>query len=204
MTARSDIDYLYLPVCTSTQLVVRDLLAQRPSRIHVVRCDEQTAGAGRAGRTWENPPGSALMLSVALRGSYPARVLVDLVRRIVDSLAVRLAATFALDPGALAWKSPNDLVCAATGAKVAGILADSVTIGDQLQELCVGIGVNVTGAAWTTTADGRAATTLEALAARELLAGVELLDELACDIGSDIAALLATESQSSVALTDPR
>ena len=74
----------------------------------------------------------------------------------------------------------------------------------QLQELRVGIGVNITGSAWATASDARSATTLEAIAARELHVDGELLDALARDMGSDIAALLATASPSSAAPLDQR
>src|ERR1700733_2605067 len=42
----------------------------------VVVADEQTAGRGRLGRTWEAPPGSSLLVSVLLRrGADPHAVM---------------------------------------------------------------------------------------------------------------------------------
>jgi biotin-(acetyl-CoA carboxylase) ligase len=70
-----------------------------------------------------------------------------------------------LDPQrrALAWKAPNDLVAAASGAKVCGILVDARTTGSCVEQVIVGIGCNLDTAAFTTV-DGRAATSLTALA----------------------------------------
>lgn len=90
----------------------------------VLVADHQTAGRGRAGRTWIAPPGASLLLSVLLRP--PARVAG------LTTMAMGLAAAEALEEVAgvaarIKW--PNDLVWPGDGTtrdrKVAGILAES-------------------------------------------------------------------------------
>jgi len=91
-----------------------------------VVADHQTAGRGRLGRTWETPPGTALLASFVM----PARPLA--------SLAAGVAAAHACGPASrLKW--PNDVLLG--GAKLAGILAE--VRGDRV---IVGVGVNLTWA----------------------------------------------------------
>jgi BirA family biotin operon repressor/biotin-[acetyl-CoA-carboxylase] ligase len=55
--------YRFVESCASTQLL---LGADDPEGATVVT-DHQTAGRGRLGRTWDDVPGRALLLSVLLR-----------------------------------------------------------------------------------------------------------------------------------------
>jgi BirA family transcriptional regulator, biotin operon repressor / biotin---[acetyl-CoA-carboxylase] ligase len=102
----------------------------------VIAAEEQTAGKGRLGRTWQARRGSALTFSVLLRPrSVPraARAWAPLLAGVAAVRAVRQQT--GVDPG-LKW--PNDvLVC---DRKLAGILAEQS--GDAV---VVGIGLNVLG-----------------------------------------------------------
>jgi BirA family biotin operon repressor/biotin-[acetyl-CoA-carboxylase] ligase len=121
----------------------------------VLVADHQTAGRGRAGRTWTAPAGASLLLSVLLRP--PARVAG------LTTMAMGLAAVEALDvvAGVVARiKWPNDLVWPGDGTdddrKLAGILAESdwpagstadsgyrAPGPDERVVVVVGIGINV-------------------------------------------------------------
>ncbi len=96
----------------------------------VVVADEQTAGRGRLGRTWEAPPGSSLLVSVLLRRPGDAS-------RTVMAAGVALAGAVeqvaAVD---VVLKWPNDLLVGER--KLAGLLAEAE--GDAL---VVGAGCNV-------------------------------------------------------------
>jgi BirA family biotin operon repressor/biotin-[acetyl-CoA-carboxylase] ligase len=110
-----------LAATPSTQDVARDLPVGS-----VVVTSHQTAGRGRLGRSWEAPPGAALLASVVM----PARPLA--------SLAAGVAAAHACGPRTrLKW--PNDVLL--EGAKLAGVLAE--LHGDRV---VVGVGVNLTWA----------------------------------------------------------
>ena len=110
-----------LAATPSTQDVARDLPVGS-----VVVADHQTARRGRLGRTWEAPPGAALLASVVM----PTRQLA--------SLAAGVAAAHACGPRTrLKW--PNDVLL--DGGKLAGILAE--LHGDRV---IVGVGVNLTWA----------------------------------------------------------
>lgn len=189
MTGRA-LRFHHVLECDSTQLLVRELLAEAPSALHAVRSDAQRAGVGRMERTWENPPGAALLLSIGLRDAGDAKQLVGFVRRVVEELRSELEQTHALPEGALGWSDPNDLVAAGDGRKVAGILADALTVDERIRELRVGIGVNIAGAAWRTRGDARDVTTLEQVAGRSIDADPDALDALAQRLALRVAALL--------------
>lgn len=105
----------------STQDVARDLPVGS-----IVVAQHQEAGRGRAGRSWEAAPGTALLASFVLR---PNPIL---------SLAAGVAAAEACGPDVrLKW--PNDLLL--EGRKLGGILIEA----SPARAVC-GIGINLTSA----------------------------------------------------------
>lgn len=139
----------------STNADLMELARQGGAEGVVLVSDHQTAGRGRAGRGWEAPPGSSLLMSVLLR---PPAAVVE-----ACTMAVALAAAEAVEAVAgfasrLKW--PNDLVWPGDGSvqdrKLAGILAEAdwpagSTPADGYRRpparervpVVVGIGVNV-------------------------------------------------------------
>ncbi len=96
----------------------------------VVVADHQTAGRGRAGRSWTDVPGAMLMFSALLREVPPQRAaLVGLAAGVAAARAIGMDAR-------LKW--PNDV--RVDGRKVCGILGELAPSGDYV---VVGIGVNV-------------------------------------------------------------
>ncbi|MBB4265032.1 biotin--[acetyl-CoA-carboxylase] ligase [Roseospira visakhapatnamensis] len=138
-----------LPVVHSTQDVARDALRRgeakglRADGALVVWAGEQQGGRGRHGRSWTSPPGN-LYVSVALPcPEGPARA-TDV------GFATGVALTRALEdlgfgrrPGLPAprLKWPNDLLL--DGAKVAGLLLESVKDPAGIPWVSMGLGVNV-------------------------------------------------------------
>jgi BirA family biotin operon repressor/biotin-[acetyl-CoA-carboxylase] ligase len=110
--------------------------------------ESQTAGRGRQGRTWVSAPGESLLFSVLLRlGCLPARVPpVSLVCGLAVRDAVARALGVAAD-GDVVVKWPNDVLVrgARDGVlrKVAGVLVESALAGAKVEQVVVGIGVNV-------------------------------------------------------------
>lgn len=119
------------PSIDSTQTL---LVAEGGRDGRVVVADHQTAGRGRAGRTWLDVPGAMLMFSALLRGIPPDRAgLVSLQAGVAVARAI--SSTAGAD-ARLKW--PNDV--RVDGRKVCGILGELAPGGDFV---VIGIGVNV-------------------------------------------------------------
>ena len=101
----------------------------------VVVADEQTQGRGRLQRTWVSQEGN-LHLSVLLRPRADTAPLIMVMAGLVMVRAIRTATGLR---ARLKW--PNDVML--RGRKVAGILADGVTMQDGESYVVLGIGLNV-------------------------------------------------------------
>ncbi|MCL1869793.1 MAG: biotin--[acetyl-CoA-carboxylase] ligase [Promicromonosporaceae bacterium] len=143
---------------TNTELVARAHAgAAAPAAL---AAENQSAGLGRAGRTWTTPPRAALTVSALLRPVVPPSALGWL--PLLAGLATVRVLRDAGVPAALKW--PNDVLLPAAEAidgfgpwrKVAGILAQTVPGLDGAghrhldpqelldQQVVVGVGLNVT------------------------------------------------------------
>jgi BirA family transcriptional regulator, biotin operon repressor / biotin---[acetyl-CoA-carboxylase] ligase len=123
-------------VVSSTGSTNADLLARGGPEGQVLVAEEQTAGRGRAGRTWVSRPGASLTFSVLLRpGSVPpsARGWLPLLTGVAVAAGVRSAAGV---EARLKW--PNDVLV--RDRKLAGILAEQSPDGDAV---VIGVGLNV-------------------------------------------------------------
>jgi BirA family transcriptional regulator, biotin operon repressor / biotin---[acetyl-CoA-carboxylase] ligase len=128
----------FLPTIHSTNtLAMREADAGAPHGL-VCFADEQTAGRGRGGHSWQSPPGSGLYVSVLLRPKIaPADVLW---LSLAAGLAVREAVQHVTALGAdLRW--PNDLLLGSR--KFSGILTELNAEVIRIRHLVVGIGINV-------------------------------------------------------------
>ena len=131
----------------STQRVVAEWLAAGVAEVAVAVADVQTAGRGRAGRTWQAPPGAALLMSCGFR---PRGLPLAQAWRIaaVASLALAEAAEAqGLKDGVVGLKWPNDLVADGPDGearKLAGVLGEVSAADDGTVATCVvGLGINV-------------------------------------------------------------
>jgi BirA family transcriptional regulator, biotin operon repressor / biotin---[acetyl-CoA-carboxylase] ligase len=106
--------------------------------LSLVVADEQTSGRGRLSRRWLTPPGTALALSVILHLDQSERNHPTLFSGL-GSLALTQTLSERGLPAQIKW--PNDVLIA--GRKTAGILVEAVWIGDQVESMVIGIGVNV-------------------------------------------------------------
>jgi BirA family biotin operon repressor/biotin-[acetyl-CoA-carboxylase] ligase len=140
----------HFPRVGSTNDVVRAWLADGTPEVCLAVADEQTAGRGREGRSWQAPPGAALLLSLGFR---PAWLSPETTWRLaaVTGLAMAEAAerVASLDAGAIRLKWPNDLIVESADGplKVAGVLGETDGLGTDDPRAVVGIGVNADWAA---------------------------------------------------------
>jgi BirA family transcriptional regulator, biotin operon repressor / biotin---[acetyl-CoA-carboxylase] ligase len=133
---------------TSTLDIAHSLASKGAPAGTLVIANEQTAGRGRGGKSWQSSPGAGLWLTLIER---PA----DISGLGVLSLRIGLAAAEALDrfaPEPIRLKWPNDLYI--DRAKLAGILVEARWREQSVEWVAIGLGVNVSppdkvsGAAW--------------------------------------------------------
>jgi len=129
---------------------------------HVVLADTQTKGRGAHGRSWVSPPGSDLYFSIVARPRVePASVaLVTL----ATGLGVADVVAASLPRHTVQLKWPNDVWVARR--KCAGVLVESRTLGNKIDSLIIGIGLNVNRTEWPAELEG-IATSLRAEAGGE-------------------------------------
>ena len=125
-----------MAVTGSTNDDMARILGEERARGLTLVADYQKAGAGRKGRSWHAPPGSALLCTIALPDALPAAdlwVVPFWAALVVGEALNRLGAGTTLQ-----W--PNDVLM--EHRKVAGILCISRVVGEYAWAAC-GIGVNI-------------------------------------------------------------
>ena len=104
----------------------------------VVMAEEQTAGRGRAGRTWYSERGAGLYFTLLLRPRLsPAQApLLTMLAGISAQAAIQAQTSLAAE---LKW--PNDLMV--EGKKIGGILTEMHAEANALRFVIIGMGLNV-------------------------------------------------------------
>jgi len=114
--------------------------AQNPKYRHadLIRADEQTAGRGQRGHSWQSAPGENLLCTLVLEPRFlRAADQFSLLEAVALGLADALAS---LGIGArIKWT--NDIYVG--DRKIVGVLIEHALCGDMLRRTVAGIGVNV-------------------------------------------------------------
>ena len=151
--------HFYKSIGSTNDEARRLAIAGAPSGTLVI-ADEQTAGRGRAARSWSTPPGTAIAASFVLHPNIATEQsgLLSLIGGLAAALAIEETTNLHTD---LKW--PNDVWLASN--KVCGVLPEAsqtVISGRSIVEWVVlGIGINVNGAPPTDIDLRHPATTLE-------------------------------------------
>ncbi|SDX81099.1 BirA family transcriptional regulator, biotin operon repressor / biotin-[acetyl-CoA-carboxylase] ligase [Collimonas sp. OK242] len=174
-----------IEVVAETGSTNADLLARIAGGVHsrtlnaltaptLLVAQTQTAGRGRAGRTWLTAPSAALTFSLAWPFAAPLQALVGLPLAVGATIA-EILADFGVE---VQLKWPNDVLH--KGRKLAGILIETATAPDRQLWAVIGIGINLAMPQQLQEQIGRPAANLPLPAAqdRELLLG-SLLSGLA-------------------------
>lgn len=126
------------PVVGSTNTDLLALAREDAPDWSVLVAGHQDAGRGRLGRSWIEPPGSSLLVSVLVRPSLAPKNAPILGLAAGLSMASALGLACGVD---VRCKWPNDLL--AGGRKLGGILAEAEVEGDRVRHVVIGAGVNV-------------------------------------------------------------
>jgi BirA family transcriptional regulator, biotin operon repressor / biotin---[acetyl-CoA-carboxylase] ligase len=137
----------------------------------VVAANAQSAGRGRAGRSWSSPAGAGLYVSVVLRPPSQSLPLLTIAAGV--AIAEGIQAATALD-ACVKW--PND-VCVGS-RKLAGILAEAGSSTAAVHHVVLGFGINVRPSAYPPDVVARA-TSIESELGRSVDRGLVLAECLA-------------------------
>jgi BirA family transcriptional regulator, biotin operon repressor / biotin---[acetyl-CoA-carboxylase] ligase len=131
---------VYMPECHSTNAEALKLLQNNPQVTEgtLVITDNQTAGRGQRGNTWESDAGKNLTFSLVLKPTFLSAK--DQFRlNMAVSLGLFDYLTSQLTDVKIKW--PNDMMLG--NQKTCGMLIENQLSGQQIQHSIVGIGLNV-------------------------------------------------------------
>jgi len=135
---------LYMPETPSTNADAMALAFEGAQPPLWVWAGRQTKGRGRLGRDWDSPEGN-LYASLLMRPDCAAHAIGGL--PLVTGLAAReaiLTVTGDALAGRLRLKWPNDIML--DGAKLAGVLIESVVLDPASRAVVIGTGINLIAA----------------------------------------------------------
>ena len=131
-------------VTDSTNLRIKQMGDEGALAGTLAVAEEQTAGRGRRGRSWESPAGAGIFMSVLLRPKITPDKASMLTIVTACSTAKGIKKYFENEGAScpdIQIKWPNDLVV--NGKKLAGILTEMSTQIDYINHVTVGVGINV-------------------------------------------------------------
>jgi len=123
---------------TSTNDVAARLARGGAAEGAVVFAESQTKGRGRMGRAWVSPAGKGLWFTVLLRPDCPPQGTTQLTVAAATALSRAITLQTGIVPE-IKW--PNDILI--RGRKIAGILTEMRAELDRVQEVLLGIGMDV-------------------------------------------------------------
>ena len=131
-------EILYFDSIDSTNTKAQELAEQGYPSGTLVVADKQIAGKGRRGRNWESPSGCGIFMTLMLKPDINPNNASMLT--LVSALAVAKAlADITGKDAKIKW--PNDIVI--DGRKVCGILTEMSAQFDYINNIVIGIGINV-------------------------------------------------------------
>ena len=164
---------VFVPDCPSTNTLALEISQQSPVKEGtVVITDEQTAGKGQRGNTWEAEPRQNLTFSVILKPTFLA-VNKQFYLNIVICLALKdYLRQKTSGPVHIKW--PNDILV--HQKKISGILIENQLQGNLISNSVAGIGLNMNQKAFR----AATATSLSLVTGQDFVLGDELSTVLGC------------------------
>jgi BirA family biotin operon repressor/biotin-[acetyl-CoA-carboxylase] ligase len=167
----------YFSETTSTNDIAAALAERGAAEGTTVIAGAQTSGRGRLGRSWYSPAGAGLYMSIVFRNAAAAPYL-TLAGGVAVADGVRAATGLPLE---IKW--PNDVVTSGSNGparrrKIAGVLAEASSTADGFQYVILGLGINLSPAAYPAELADRASS-IESELGRAVDAGPVLVEVLA-------------------------
>ena len=132
---------VYLPECHSTNEIAAEMACDSQiSEGLLVITDKQTEGKGQRGNSWLVQPGKNLTFTLVLKPAF-LKITDQFQMTIVVSMALRQVLSKYVTRSVVEIKWPNDLYI--NDKKVAGILIENNLKSNKIDNMLVGIGLNV-------------------------------------------------------------
>lgn len=131
-------EVLYFDTIDSTNTKAQELAEKGYPSGTLVVADKQDSGKGRRGRSWVSPSGTGIFMTLMIKPDINPNNASMLT--LVAALAVAKAITSVTGEEAMI-KWPNDIVV--NGKKVCGILTEMNAQFDYINNIVVGVGINV-------------------------------------------------------------
>ncbi len=125
-------------VTGSTNLLAKQAGEENGPHGALFVADEQTAGRGRRGRSWQSPPGANIYFTILLRPDFSPDQASMLTLVMAHSVASAIRRLTGMGP-CIKW--PNDVLL--EGKKVCGILTEMSVEREYIHYVVCGVGINV-------------------------------------------------------------
>ena len=131
-------DVIYFEETDSTNVQAKALGQAGASHGTLIIAEQQSAGRGRRGRSWESPAGSSIYTTLLLRPEFEPVKAPMLTLVMAVSVADGIREATGLETS-IKW--PNDIVL--NGKKICGILTEMSTEINHINYVVIGVGINV-------------------------------------------------------------
>lgn len=110
----------------------------------LIVADRQTAGRGRRGRSWDSPGGTNIYFTLILKPDFApdkaSMLTIVMALAVAEGMRKNIGVSVSMLPS-IEIKWPNDIVV--NGKKVCGILTEMSLEHDYIQNVVIGVGINV-------------------------------------------------------------
>ena len=130
-------DFIYLNEVESTNTYLKRLPSDQLGHGTVLLTDNQTAGRGQYEKSWISDPCKNLTFTIALKPEI--NVSLTLLTLGCASAVSDVLQKYSPNPLRIKW--PNDIFV--NDKKLAGILTESVFMGNRIERVLIGIGINI-------------------------------------------------------------
>lgn len=121
----------------STNLWIKRLVKEGAENGTLAVAEFQSAGRGRLGRSWKTPFGSCIAMSLLLKPDFEPQY-ASMLTLVMGLSAAQAVSEMGVE---VSIKWPNDVVV--SKKKICGILTEMELMGMEIQDVVVGIGINV-------------------------------------------------------------
>ena len=128
----------YYETIDSTHLTAKRIEVEELQDGMIILADNQTAGIGTHERKWYTGKGKNLSFDIILIPNCDMKKFNKLTIMIAECLVKVIKELYDIDLGI---KEPNDVMC--NNKKLAGILTETIAMGDIVKRIYIGIGINI-------------------------------------------------------------